>query len=190
MSRCIGPQLRTCIAFWSLVALTACASKPVPPPAPAAAPVPDESDNWHALIVVPFGTLLKDSPVALHEVLLFRDAAHGAGPGDERDCFAMDGAAPPRFIGHRPDDYLLCFDHDRLNRVEATVRLPADSAGSLFAAACAEWIKSGAPGRATPDSCEGREASTRFDARLGNEPSPTPAQPTVTLSISLTSVAP
>jgi hypothetical protein len=186
----MGPRLRTCIAFWTLVALTGCASRPIPPTAPAATPAPDPSDNWHVLIVVPFGTLLKDSPVALHEVLLFRDAAHGAGPDDERDCFAMDGTQPPRFIGQRPDEYLLCFDHDRLNRVETTVRLPADSAGSRFAAACAEWIKSGAPGRVAPDSCEGREGTTRFSARLGNEPSPTTAQPTATLSISLISAAP
>src|SRR5271154_162498 len=144
MSRCMALRLRIGIACSSLAALAACVASPVPPP-PRAAPVekPDTSYDWHSLVIAPFGTLLKEVPVGLHEVLLFRDSAQGGEGGENGDCYALDGAPPP-FVGHRPDEYLLCFDHDRLSRIEASVRLSADGAGTAFAEACARWRANGA----------------------------------------------
>src|SRR6266851_6499083 len=52
------------------------ASERVPPP-PAAHELSRASYDWHVLLIAPFGSVLKDIPVALHEVLLFRDDAHG-----------------------------------------------------------------------------------------------------------------
>src|ERR1700686_4317644 len=47
-------------------------------PAPPNTHEPDDgSYDWHGLLIAPFGSVLKDIPVALHEVLLFRDEAHG-----------------------------------------------------------------------------------------------------------------
>ena len=136
-------------------------------------------------MVLPFGTLLKDSPLALHEVLLFQDAAQGDGDALHQDCYAPDGAPPP-FVGRRPDEYLLCFSHDRLIRIDASVRLPAQSAGQLFAAACAQWQGTRAPAEQTPDGCEGRDGMTRFSARLAAEPAPAASAPAPgALSISL-----
>ncbi len=43
-------------------------------PQPAPAPL-DASYDWHVLLVAPFGSVLKDVPLTLHEVLLFRDEA-------------------------------------------------------------------------------------------------------------------
>lgn len=196
--------MRTVRAVLGVAALTACVSSPVPPrptaaapgqSAPAtAAPAPDASYDWHALILVPFGTLLRDSPLALHEVLLFHDAAQDAGRIEDRDCYGVDGASPPQFVGHRPDDYLLCFDHDRLNRIQASVRLPANGAGPIFAAACALWLKNSSPRSSTADSCEGRDGATGFSAHLDGGPANGAAAPgaaaqsTMRLSISLFSV--
>jgi len=190
-------MLRSLAAALGLASLSACAVAPPPPsqppanraagavqPAPAAVNETDASYDWHVLILVPFGTLLKESPLTLHEVLLFHDAAQGAGGTEDRDCFTIEGK-PPQFVGRQASDYLLCFDHDRLNRVEATVRLPADGAASIFAQACARWLKTSAPATQTSDRCDGRDGATGFSARLGSEPE----QPAPTLSISLFNVA-
>src|ERR1700681_2164864 len=88
-----------------------------PPPPPAHEPA-DASYDWHGLLIAPFGSVLKDIPVALHEVLLFREA-HGWFAQDDvsapdADCYATDAPAP-RFVGHIPDEYLLCFRQDRLS---------------------------------------------------------------------------
>jgi hypothetical protein len=185
------PRVRTGIAFSALATLGACVSKPPAPQAPPA----EVSYDWHALVLVPFGTLLKDSPLALHEVLVFH-AAQGGDSGDG-DCYAIDGAAPPRFAGQRADDYLLCFVRDRLNRIDATVRLPAQDAGPIFAAACSQWQKNGASSsRIDADLCEGRDGDTSFSARLGGEAAQSspaqssPAQSTLTMRISLVRVTP
>jgi hypothetical protein len=152
------------------------------PPAPAGDETSDALYDWHGLILVPFGTRLKESPLALHEVLLFNDS--GAAEAADRECYTID-TAPPKFVGRQAGDYLLCFDHDRLNRIEATVRLPAESAASIFAAACARWLKTSAPASQTPNGCDGRDGATGFNARLGGET----AQAADTLSISLFNVA-
>jgi len=99
----------------------------------------DDSFDWHGLVVVPFGVMLKESPLPLHEVLLFRDASRPAADADNKDCFAID-TAPPRFLGRTPDQYMMCFDHDRLNRVEASVQMTAAEAPPVFARACALWL--------------------------------------------------
>jgi hypothetical protein len=131
----------------------------------------DASYDWHVLLIAPFGSVLKDIPVPLHEVLLFRDEARGAAAADDAECYAPDQSAP-QFVGHTPDEYLLCFKRDRLMRIQASVRL-ATQAPEVFAAACAGWLQravaSAAPAAPAADSCEGREGATHFSARLGEE---------------------
>jgi hypothetical protein len=187
MSRRIGLWLRTGFAACSAAALCACAARPPPPPA-----VAHTSYEWHGLLLVPFGTLLKDSPLALHEVLLFHDAARSGSGDEDGDCYGID-APPPQFAGRRPEDYRLCFEHDRLSRIEATVQLPADDASRVFAQACAEWRGESAPGApGAPDAqgadrCDGRAGATGFRASLEPGPAAAPATalPMSTLSISL-----
>jgi len=141
----------------------------------------DASYDWHVLLIAPFGSVLKEIPVTLHEVLLFRDEAPGAAGSDDAECYAPDEAVP-QFAGRTPDEYLLCFKQDRLSRIQAAVRLATAQAPEVFAAACAGWLQQAA-GAAAPtlDSCEGREGATRFSAHLGEEPESN-------LSIVLTSV--
>jgi hypothetical protein len=141
-----------------------------PPPPPAHVPA-DASYDWHGLLIAPFGSVLKDIPVALHEVLLFRDEAHGGAAADnasaaDAECYATD-APVPRFVGHIPDEYLLCFRQDRLSRIRASVRLTAAEGPGVFAAACAVWLKDAPPIGA---ACEGRDGAIRFRSRLGEEP--------------------
>ncbi len=178
--------MRGIVAFGSAAALCACAS--APPPAPPPAPPVDASYDWHGLMLLPFDTLLKDSPIALHEVLLFQDMSPG-GDTRHQDCYAIDGAPPP-FAGRRPEEYLLCFSHDRLMRIDASVRLPAEGAGALLAAACAQWRGSRAPVEQNTTDCDGRDGMIRFHARLAAVPEPgSSGQPAVALSISLFSAA-
>jgi hypothetical protein len=126
------------------------------------------SYDWHPLVLVPFGTLLKQSPLPLHEVLLFQNQAQDDG-NEGKDCFAPDGA-PPTFAGRPLDGYLLCFQHDRLHRIEATLRLPAAAGRETLGALCAEWQKSsGSAGTAAEDGCEGRDGATGFGAHLGED---------------------
>jgi hypothetical protein len=182
--------LRPWLPAAALAVLTACHSAAVraPPPEPVTAPPTQPTYDWHVLLVVPFGVTLKDIPLTLHEVLLFRDEARGSGAGDEAECYAPDGPAP-RFIGSTPDEYLLCFKHDRLARVQASVRLSDPQPAGVFAAACEDWLRhatsalaepaspsansasAAAPGEATPSSgtCEGSDGAVRFNARLDEE---------------------
>jgi hypothetical protein len=164
------------------------------PPAPAAQVPEDASYDWHGLLIAPFGSVLKDIPGALHEVLLFRDEAHGNAAADnpaaaDAECYSSDAPAP-RFVGRVPDEYLLCFRQDRLSRIQASVRLTAAEASEVFAAACAGWLKNaasataggGAPRVEGPNAeapnreaqragaCEGRDGSIRFRGRLEEEP--------------------
>src|SRR5579863_10547938 len=194
-SRC----LRHCSRHWSPAA-------PDRVPSPPAAHEPaDPSYDWHGLLIAPFGSLLKDIPAALHEVLLFRDDAHGNGATGnatvsaaadaatvDAECYAADAPAP-RFVGRIPEEYLLCFKHDRLSRIQASVRVGVAQASDVFAAACAGWLKNaasttgvatpgvggsgGAPGAVPPSAeaqtagaCEGRDGTIHFRGRLEEEP--------------------
>jgi hypothetical protein len=168
--------------------LAACASPNAPsggkPPArDAAPPSPAPSYDWRPLMRLPFGTLLKDVPYPLGEIVVFHGAAGEAGDHEDRDCYTVRDSAPPRLFGRPVDEYALCFSRDRLNRVEASVSLPAESASAQFAAACAEWQRRGTPDRATSERCEDRDGTTEVEAQL--MPAVTPpsaaAQPFVSI---------
>jgi hypothetical protein len=160
-----------------LVAVS-CATAPpkeVAPPVAATAPL-DPSYDWHVLLTSPMGTLLKEMPVTLHEVLLFRDEDKRAD-ANEGDCYAIDATAPT-FIARVPDEYLLCFKHDRLARIEATVRVPQDQAAKIFSDACTLWFKNAALAapvilaatQASASTCGGQDGSSLFSGRLEAEP--------------------
>ncbi len=174
----VAYNFRGCAAVLLLM-LAACASTPkgaAPPPAPTA-PALDPSYDWHGLLLLPFGSVLKDAPFTLHEVLLFRDAAHAA-QSDDAECYAIDQTAP-RFLARIPSEYLLCFRHDHLSRVEATVTLPQDDAPLIFGDACALWQRNagaGLPGAAETaaapvaavgeNACDGRDGIVAYGGRL------------------------
>jgi hypothetical protein len=149
--------------------LCACASSGsssgAKPPAPAQPAPAAPGRDWHALVRVPFGTLLKDVPFRLGEIVVFHDSTGGSGRED-RDCHMLEGTPPPTWFGRPVDEYSLCFSSDKLNRIEASVSLPAESASAQFAAACAEWQRHGTPGVSAPDRCGVRDGSTEIDARL------------------------
>jgi hypothetical protein len=197
-----APACRAAAAL-GLLLLAACASPPPrdhPPgtgrPAPVsaatreAAPLvtPAQNDaaanasfDWHPLVVAPFGTLLKDSPIRLHEVLLFHDERHGPTEIESKDCYAVEGT-PPTFVGQAPDEYLMCFEHDRLDRIDASVRLAADDAALIFGRACALWLGNAQPLTKADDACEGRDGDIAFSARLAAVPGENTAELLMTLS--------
>jgi hypothetical protein len=185
--------------------LCGCASAPHPAPSagPSGPPPPAPESagpayDWRPLIVVPFGTLLKDMPLALDEVLMFRDAAQ-RGPADRGpaglaasgapndpesgDCFSMDGASPPQFLARRPDSYLLCFEHDRLRRIEASVHLA--EAEPLLGALCAQWLGRAQDTARTPDGCAGRDGAVEWRVRTAQGP-----ESSATLSVTLIDARP
>jgi hypothetical protein len=184
-------------AAWLCVAgACGCASSPPPrtsataqtsaPPRPEQAAV--ATYDWRPLIVVPFGTLLKDMPLALNETLEFHDA-ESPGEAPSRDCFSVDGAAPPKVLERRPAAYRLCFEHDRLERIEAEVRLASGEAGALLGTVCRQWIGrdgDGSPAEdRSPESCTGRDGDIGLSMRLAPGP-----DSSATLSISLSDARP
>ena len=83
-----------------LATLVACRSSP-PRAAPDRAPAPpdtheptDGSFDWHGLLIVPFGSVLKEISVTLHEVLLFRDEEQSTAAAEDAECYAADAPAP------------------------------------------------------------------------------------------------
>ncbi len=172
--------------------LAACASPPPKDHPPEAGPAQNDaaanaSFDWHPLVVAPFGTRLVDSPIHLHEVLLFREQSHEPAEIESKDCYAVDGT-PPTFVGRAPDEYLMCFEHDRLDRIEASLRMAADDAARIFGRACALWLGNARPlTRADPlpkadDACEGRDGDIAFSARLAAVPGENTAELLMTLS--------
>ena len=159
--------------------LAGCAS--TPKPAVTAAPVkvpPDASYDWHVLLLAPFGSVLKDIPLTMHEVLLFHEA-NSSSTADEAECFAVD-TTPPRFVDRLPDEYTLCFKHDGLARIEVMVRLPLDQSAEVFADACRLWTKQAhAP---NPTLCEGSDGAVVFSSRLEDDPEHADALMTVDLA--------
>jgi hypothetical protein len=176
-----------------LAAVVGCASpapkaaKPLQAEPPPPKPV-DPSYDWRGLPPAPFGSYLKEVPLALHEVLLFRDDAAGAGTPDDAECYGTDTPAP-RFLGGTPDEYLVCFKQDRLARIRASVSVSTEQAPEIFATACALWLKNAAastqsaapaaaPTNASPppalntNVCEGQDGAVHFTGRLGDAPAP------------------
>jgi len=166
--------------------LAACASPPPKDHPPEAGPAQnaaaaDPSFDWHPLVVEPFGTRLVDSPVRLHEVLLFREQSREPADIESKDCYTVDGT-PPTFVGQVPDQYLMCFEHDRLDRIDASVRFAADDAARLFGRACALWSGNAQPPAKADDACEGRDGDIAFSARLAAVPGENTAELLMTLS--------
>lgn len=172
-------------AAWMLAACAASKQEIAPPPAKP--PAIDASYDWHVLLIAPFGSVLKDIPLALHEVLVFRDEEHSASPADDPECYAANGAAP-HFMTHSPSSYLLCFNHGKLSRIEATVRLPQNESAQIVADACALWTKNAqAPSAAASDgaaACEGADGGIAFAAHIEREPNEEDTQLTVQLDAS------
>jgi hypothetical protein len=175
--------MRRLLAICAALALSAC--RTTPPPAPAPPPPPDDSAyDWHALVIAPFGSVLKEVPLALHEVLLFRDDPKAAA--DEGECYGSD-AKPPALLGRTPDEYTVCFKRDRLSRIQATLRLPRSEAPDVFAKTCAAWLR-----HATADAdaeCAGRDGNVHFVGRLGEDSEAAEDQDTA-LSLTLDGVNP
>jgi hypothetical protein len=175
-----------------LATLVACSTSPTRA-APDRAPAPpdthqpvDGSYDWHGLLIAPFGSVLKEIPATLHEVLLFRDAEQSTVAAEDAECYAADAPAP-RFLGRTPEEYLLCFKHDHLSRIQASVQLTTAEAAGVFASACAGWLNAAAPGttntapataEAAPGAteaapagaaCQGSDGDIHFSARLEEE---------------------
>jgi hypothetical protein len=148
------------------------------PAAPAAV-----SHDVSPLVPAPFGTAFKDVPVALTEVLVFHQP-DARRTSEDADCFRPNVVVA--FLGRAPTEHLLCFDHDRLSRIEAAVVLPAAEAPALFAAACADWQRGNPPAALGPDACEGRQGDIALSARRADGPDSAAA----TVSITLVAVSP
>jgi hypothetical protein len=139
------------------------------------------------LLLVPFGSLLKEIPFTLHEVLLFRDAAQPAQT-DDAECYGMEQTAP-RFMARTPSQYMLCFKHDRLARVQATVNLPPGEAAQIFSDACGLWQRNaaagvpgaGQPAAGQPGACDGRDGGITYSGRLDQDDTQADAPLTLTL---------
>ena len=150
------------------------------PAAPAAASPAAVSHDFSVLVLAPFGTAFKDVPVPLTEVLVFHQPDAGR-TSEDADCFRPNVVVS--FLGRAPTDHLLCFDHDRLNRIEASVALPAAGAPAVFAVACADWRRGDpatAPG--ADGACEGRQGDIAFSARRTEGPDEASATVSITLA--------
>ncbi len=170
--------LRRASVAAALAALAACAASSHRAGKSAEVEVPvsdqgtaDATYDWHVLLSTPFGGALKEVPLALHEVLLFRDEAHSRARTDEPECYASDTPGP-RFVAREPQEYLLCFKQDRLARIQASVRLPPAKAREIFAAACALWSHNAASqnaGQQNADACEGQDGAVHYTGHLEEE---------------------
>jgi hypothetical protein len=121
--------------------------------------------------------------VRLTEVLVFQQA-DARRASEDADCFRPSVVVS--FLGRAATDHLLCFDHDRLKRIEASVVLPAAEAPALFAAACADWRRSNPAAALEPDACEGSQGDIAFSAHRTDGPE----SGTATVSITLMGVSP
>ena len=150
----------------------------VTPAGPAAV-----SDDFRPLVLSPFGTAFKDVPVPLTEVLVFHQP-ESRRTSEDADCFRPNVVVA--FLGRAPADHLLCFDHDRLKRIEASVVLPAAEAPALFTAACTDWRRGNPASAPESDACAGTQGDIAFDARRTDGPDAAAA----TVSITLVAVPP
>jgi hypothetical protein len=183
LSRALGAAGLAVATVSSAAWLEGCAASApargsAPSPATAQAAPPVVSPDFSGLVLAPFGTAFKDVSVPLTEVLVFHQADGGRGREDG-DCFRPNVVVS--FLGRAPTDHLLCFDQDRLQKIEAAVALPAAEAPGLFAAACADWQRGAVATAQGPDACEGRRPDIAFSARLTEGPDPDAATVSITL---------
>ena len=153
---------------WPLIALGAlgavlagCAATKPQEPAKARSHTADPSSDWRKVAVAPFGSLLQDVPVPVHEVLMFGERSY-------QECYAPDAPAG-RFIGREVDSYLLCFARGRLDRVELSLSVPDADAEAEFSRYCDDWQAGTATvSPRTARSCSGTVAQgMSFSASLG-----------------------
>jgi hypothetical protein len=163
---------------WPLIALGAlggmlagCAATPPREAAKAPAPIADPSSDWRRVPIAPFGSLLQDVQVAVHEVLMFGELAH-------EECYALDTPSG-RFAGREVESYLLCFSRGRLDRVELSVSVPEAGAEAEFSRYCDDWqTGTVAVSPRTSTSCGGTESQgLSFSASLGDLPDGAAAVP-------------
>jgi hypothetical protein len=79
----------------------------------------------------------------------------------------------------------MCFEHDRLDRIDVSVRIAVDGAARIFERACARWLGNAQLVTRADDACGGRDGDIAFSARLMAQP----GEPTVELSMTLTDAA-
>ena len=156
------PRLITLAALCALLAGCAAPPRREPQMAPAHPVAP--ADDWRSVPITPFGTLLQDVHVPLHEVLMFGELRH-------EECYALDAPAGS-FIGRAPDSYLLCYSSGRLDRVEVSVSVPAAGAEAEFSRYCDQWQRGSVallPRTARSCSATGTQGLS-FSASLGEFP--------------------
>jgi hypothetical protein len=179
--------MRGRLAAALLLMLSACAAnkKAEAPPPAAAQPQLDASYDWHVLVLAPFGTVVKQVPFKLHEVLLFKDQeSSGADAGE---CYAPE-QAPPIFLKHTPSEFLLCFKHDHLWRIEAVVMVAQDEVREVLTSACGLWHqKAGDSSPWVAPPCSGGDGTVHYDAHLEEDAAEDGAVP---LNVKLEQVAP
>ncbi len=175
---------RALAACCALGALAGCAAPP--PRAPALPPSPvaathgaDSSSDWRRLPLAPFGSLLQDLQVPLHEVLMFGELAN-------QECYGLDSPQGP-FLGRPIEAYLVCFVKGRLDRVEVTVSLPTADATADFSRYCDAWqAGTVALNPRTDASCSGTVTQgASFSAALVQPPADAEPQSAVGLSIAI-----
>lgn len=156
-----------CAALLLMLAACAAERKPAAPAPAPSAPQPDASYDWHVLLLAPFGSILKEVPFKMHEVLLFKD--QGSGGVDGGECYALE-QPPPTFLKRTPAQFFLCFKHDHLASIEAVVMLANDEVPELLNSACALWHRNAgdeAPWAAPP--CAGSDGTVHYEAQLEEE---------------------
>jgi hypothetical protein len=123
--------------------------------------IPDPSSDWRRFAVAPFGSLLQDVHVPVHEVLMFGEQA-------KLECYALDAPAGSIF-GRAVESYLLCYSRGRLDRVELSFSVPEAGAEAEFSRYCDDWLTGTvAVSPRTSVSCGGAAAQgLSFSASLG-----------------------
>ncbi len=171
--RASGRRREALAAIIWLAAISACSSGPPRSPAagpgtsPAARVVPDAAvADWGGIPVAPLGTELAALYSGLHEILYFQSAPGGGSSPDPgaavaADCYRSNGPAP-RVLDREVEDYVLCFSHDRLARVEAVMRLPAKDARTLERRACDAWLPASVATTRSEGDCGGRRGDAAF----------------------------
>jgi hypothetical protein len=129
------------------------------------APSRDPSFDWRNLLPAPLGSALQDLHANVHEVLVFRDVRDSADT-HHQDCYRISGQTR-RFLGRDADDYLFCYFHDRLDRVELTVTLPVEAPLKSFARYCDYWQNATIGRSRSAVSCQARDGDESFSAELG-----------------------